>query len=44
MVGLVVEKLVLRKYMRNFLQERNAVVKEIAESAEWGKYLALPER
>jgi ligand-binding SRPBCC domain-containing protein len=34
-LGLLMEMLVLRRYMRTLLRERNAVVKRIAESGEW---------
>jgi ligand-binding SRPBCC domain-containing protein len=39
-LGRVVEWLVLKRYMRKLLDERNAVVKEVAESEEWRRYLA----
>jgi ligand-binding SRPBCC domain-containing protein len=38
-LGRLAEIAVLRRYMRALLCERNAVVKEIAESALWRKYL-----
>ena len=38
-LGRLVEIAVLRKYMQTLLRERNAVVKQIAESAEWHNYL-----
>jgi ligand-binding SRPBCC domain-containing protein len=38
-LGRLAELAVLRGYMRALLRERNAVVKEIAESAAWRKYL-----
>jgi len=38
-LGRLAEVAVLRRYMRTLLCERNAVVKEIAESALWRKYL-----
>lgn len=38
-LGLLAETFVLRRYMRGLLHERNAVVKQIAESSEWQKYL-----
>lgn len=38
-VGWVVERLVLRRYMTNFLRERNLVIKRVAESKEWTKFL-----
>lgn len=38
-LGRVVERLVLRRYMTRFLQRRNAVIKRVAESAEWREFL-----
>lgn len=38
-LGRLVEIAVLRRYMRRLLRERNAVVKEIAESTDWRRYL-----
>ncbi len=38
-LGLIAETLVLRQYMRNLLQERDLVIKLIAESSDWRKYL-----
>ncbi len=38
-LGLIAEALVLRRYMRALLRERNLVIKQIAESAEWQRYL-----
>jgi ligand-binding SRPBCC domain-containing protein len=38
-LGRVVEWLVLKRYMRKLLDERNAVVKQVAESGEWREYL-----
>ena len=44
-LGLIAEKLFLRRYMRSLLLERNAVIKRVAESDEWRRYLpAEPER
>jgi ligand-binding SRPBCC domain-containing protein len=37
--GLLAEFFVLRRYMRNLLRERNAVIKRVAESDEWRQYL-----
>lgn len=37
--GRLAEVLVLRRYMRGLLHERNVVIKKIAESGEWRKYL-----
>jgi ligand-binding SRPBCC domain-containing protein len=39
-LGRVAENAFLRRYMRALLRERNAVVKEIAESSEWREYPA----
>jgi ligand-binding SRPBCC domain-containing protein len=39
MLGLIAERTVLGRYMRTLLSERNAVIREIAESPEWRKYL-----
>jgi hypothetical protein len=38
-LGLLAEVFILRRYMRALLRERNIVVKQIAESAEWPNYL-----
>jgi ligand-binding SRPBCC domain-containing protein len=38
-LGLLAEALVLRRYMRNLLRERNLVIQQVAESSEWRKYL-----
>ncbi|WP_263365112.1 SRPBCC family protein [Edaphobacter bradus] len=38
-LGRVAEVLLLRQYMTTLLRERNAVVKQVAESNEWRKYL-----
>jgi ligand-binding SRPBCC domain-containing protein len=38
-LGLLAEALVLRRYMRKLLWERNLAIKQIAESSEWRKYL-----
>lgn len=39
-LGRLAELAVLRRYMRKLLRERNAVLKEIAESDGWRAYLA----
>jgi ligand-binding SRPBCC domain-containing protein len=39
-LGKIAEAVVLRHYMTNLLRERNAVIKQIAESGEWQRYLA----
>ncbi len=38
-IGRIIEKLVLTEYMHALLQERNRVIKEIAESSAWRQYL-----
>ena len=38
-LGRLAEKLVLERHMRSFLRKKNAILKRIAESAEWRKYL-----
>lgn len=40
--GLVAEFTVLHRYMRALLRERNAIIREIAESPDWQKYLVAP--
>jgi len=39
LLGRIAEVLVLRGYMQNLLHERNLVLKQVAESGEWRKYL-----
>ena len=39
LLGLLAEACVLRRYMRRLLQERNLVIKQLAESSEWRNYL-----
>jgi len=43
MVGRIVNRTVLTGYMRRFLVRRNQVLKQIAESEEWKKYLTEPD-
>jgi hypothetical protein len=38
-LGYLVEIVLLRRYMRDLLHERNVVIKQIAESSEWQTYL-----
>lgn len=38
-LGRIAEITVLRSYMQALLRERNAVIKRIAESSEWQRYL-----
>jgi len=40
LLGRIAERLVLDRYLRRFLIDRNALIKEAAESAEWKRYLA----
>jgi ligand-binding SRPBCC domain-containing protein len=39
-IGWLAERLFLARYMRRFLEVRNATLKHIAESDDWQKYLA----
>jgi hypothetical protein len=39
LLGLMAEVLFLRRYMLGLLRERNMVIKQVAESDEWQKYL-----
>jgi ligand-binding SRPBCC domain-containing protein len=39
-LGTIVERLVLRRYLTRFLRERNQFVKQVAESEMWRKYLS----
>jgi ligand-binding SRPBCC domain-containing protein len=39
LLGRVAESACLTRYMRALLRERNRVLQQIAESAEWRKYL-----
>jgi hypothetical protein len=43
LLGPLAEVLLLRRYMLALLRERNAVIKRIAESSEWQRYLPSPE-
>jgi ligand-binding SRPBCC domain-containing protein len=38
-LGRIAEVLVVRRHMHNLLHERNVVLKQVAESDEWRKYL-----
>ena len=42
-LGLMVERLVLRNYLTRFLLERNQFLKQVAESEMWREYLSKPE-
>lgn len=39
LLGTLADAVFLRRYMRKLLQERNAVIKRIAESPQWRDYL-----
>jgi ligand-binding SRPBCC domain-containing protein len=39
LLGVLAERLVLDWYMRSLLRERNAVIKQVAESRDWGSYI-----
>ena len=39
-LGLLAERLVLARYMRALLTERNAAIKQVAESEDWKLYLS----
>lgn len=41
-IGKIVNKLILTRYMRKFLQERNAGLKRIIESGEWKNLVKKP--
>ncbi len=41
LLGPLAEAIFLRRYMRALLLERNAVIKQVAESEEWRRYLPL---
>ena len=40
-LGAIVDRVFLAAYMRRFIVRRNEVLKQLAESAEWGRYLDL---
>jgi hypothetical protein len=42
LLGPLAEILFLRRYMLALLRERNDVIKQIAESSEWQRYLPSP--
>ncbi len=41
-LGPLAEILFLRRYMLMLLRERNTVIKKIAESSDWQRYLPVP--
>jgi ligand-binding SRPBCC domain-containing protein len=42
-LGRIAEKLFLTRYMRNFLITRNQILKHVAETDEWKKFLISGE-
>jgi ligand-binding SRPBCC domain-containing protein len=42
-LGCIAEVALLRRYMRALLRERNQVIRQIAESGEWRRYLTGQE-
>ncbi len=38
-LGIIAERMVLERYMRNLLHERNDVIKQVAESNDWQRFL-----
>jgi ligand-binding SRPBCC domain-containing protein len=42
-LGWIAERLILRRYMRNLLSERNSIIRQVAESSSWRQYLPDPE-
>lgn len=40
-LGTLAERIFLKKYMTRFLVERNEVIKQVAESGEWKKIVAI---
>jgi len=43
-LGAIAEWLFLRRYMMALNRERNVVIKRVAESGEWQRYLLLPRK
>ncbi len=39
LLGPLAEMMVLKRYMRNLLMRRNAILKQVAESEQWTKLL-----
>ena len=42
LLGHIANKLFLVRYMQKFLEERNAVVRRVAESQRWERYIQGP--
>jgi ligand-binding SRPBCC domain-containing protein len=38
-LGIIFNRLILENYMKRFLIERNQMIKEVAESGDWGNYI-----
>jgi len=38
-LGRIIDRLILRRYMQALLRERNAIIKQVAESDQWRRYL-----
>jgi len=38
-LGRIAERLVLDRYMRNLLRERNSIIQQVAESNQWQQYV-----
>jgi ligand-binding SRPBCC domain-containing protein len=43
-LGRIADRLVLARYMRNFLRERNQIIRKVAESSNWQQYLSKTYR
>jgi ligand-binding SRPBCC domain-containing protein len=43
LIGSVVDLLVLKIHLRRFVEQRNRMLKHIAESEKWHKYLSFPK-
>ncbi|UIR57264.1 SRPBCC family protein [Sphingobacterium sp. SRCM116780] len=41
-LGRLAEWMFLKRYMKRFLEERNTVIKEVAESGKWRNFLSYP--
>ena len=44
LLGRLATRIFLRKHLKAFLMERNAVIKRVAESEDWHKYLERVDR
>ncbi len=43
LIGKLVDRIILTKYLRNLLLERNRIIKEYAETEKWKSFLnAIP--